>query len=139
MAKQTLPTNFQDDIMNSSMNGKRRYRQINNADGTVSFEDVTSYDQVGSDFGSAQLNATNKAVNESVDKSKVIDDVDVIAALVQSGYIAGALALKEVLSKLGGCWIEFADAEGNPTTEPYLHYYVEVPDEEPVQKAEELG
>ncbi len=100
MAKQTLPVNFQDDIMSDSMDGKRKYRMIQNADGTVSFEDVTTYDQVGSIFGMAQINATNTAVNASADASKIIDDPDAIAANTQAGYIAGALALKEVSANL---------------------------------------
>ena len=96
MAKSTVPVNFKDDIMNSAMGGKRRYRMINNSDGTISLEDVTTYDQVGSTFGAAQMNATNKAVNAAADASKIIDDIDAIRALTQEGYMAGALALKQV-------------------------------------------
>lgn len=66
MAKSTLPVNYQDDILNNAMGGKRRYKMINNSDGTVSLEDVTTYDQVGSNFGAGQMNATNQAVNESL-------------------------------------------------------------------------
>lgn len=93
MAKQTLPTNFTDDILNSSMGGKRRYNLIQNSDGTVSLEDVTDYTQVGSDFGSAQINQTNHAVNESCDKADVIDDIDDIVANQANGKIAGAKAV----------------------------------------------
>lgn len=93
MAKQTLPVNFKDDILNSSMGGKRRYNLIQNSNGTVSLEDVTSYTQVGSDFGAAQMNQTNKAVNESCDKANVIDDLDDIMANQASGMIAGAKAV----------------------------------------------
>lgn len=96
MAKSTLPVNYQDDILNSAMSGKRRFRMINNSDGTVSFEDVTTYDQVGSNFGAGQINATNAAVNAAPDASKIIDDMDAIRALTQEGYMAGALALKQV-------------------------------------------
>lgn len=102
MAKQTLPVNYVNDTLASAMNGLRRYRQINNADGTVSFEDVTDYDVVGNDFGATQLNATNQAVNESADKGKIIDDIDVIGAVTEEGYIAGALALKKVNESLNG-------------------------------------
>lgn len=101
MAKSTVPVNFKDDIMNSAMGGKRRYRMINNSDGTISLEDVTTYDQVGSTFGAAQINATNKAVNAAADASKVIDDIDAIRATTQEGYMAGALALKQVDDSLG--------------------------------------
>ena len=54
MAKQTLPTNFKDDILSSSMGGKRRYNLIQNSDGAYSLEDVTDYTQTGSDFGAGE-------------------------------------------------------------------------------------
>lgn len=101
MAKQKLPVNFQDDIMNSSMNGKRRYKMINNSDDTISLEDATTYDQVGSNFGAGQINQTNQAINESFDKNKVIDDLDAINVLTKSGYAAGGLAVKELSDSLG--------------------------------------
>lgn len=44
--------------------GLRKYRQVTNDDGTVSFIDVTDYAVVGSEFGGADINATNQAVNE---------------------------------------------------------------------------
>lgn len=62
MAKNVLPVDFQDDILAESMNGRRKYQMITNSDGTVSFVDVTEYTQVGSNFGQAQVNATNEAV-----------------------------------------------------------------------------
>lgn len=105
MAKNVLPVNFQDDILNASMNGKRRYRMTQNSDGTVSFEDVTDYDQVGNNFGGAQINQTNTAVNASADASKIIDSLDAVAANTQPGYMAGALAVKELntgLMKING-------------------------------------
>lgn len=106
MAKQTLPVNFKDDILNSSMGGKRRYNLIQNSDGTVSLEDVTSYTQVGSDFGAAQMNQTNKAVNESCDKANVIDDLDDIMANQASGMIAGAKAVADLIGN-----VEVGDSE----------------------------
>lgn len=93
MAKQTLPTNFQDDVLNE-VNPKRKYKMIMNDDATVSFEDVTEYDQVGSNFGAAQVNETNTAVNESVDKSDIIDSTSDVLANNASGKIASALAVK---------------------------------------------
>lgn len=93
MAKQTLPVNFKDDILSSSMGGKRRYNLIQNSDGTYSLEDVTEYTQTGSDFGAGQMNATNHAVNESCDKADVIDDLNDIAANQADGKIAGAKAV----------------------------------------------
>ena len=60
-----LKTNYKDDVLNTSVNEKRRFNMIQNQDGTVSFEDVTEYSQVGDSFGAADINATNKAVNEA--------------------------------------------------------------------------
>lgn len=47
------------------------------------------------------------------DASKVIDDIDDIAANTQAGYMAGALALKKVNSDLGG--YEFDTINGVPS------------------------
>lgn len=51
-----LKTNFQNDILGSSMNGKRRYREVPNSDGSISLDDVSTYEQIGSDFGAAEMN-----------------------------------------------------------------------------------
>ena len=100
MAKQTLPVNFKDDILASSMGGKRRYNLIQNDDGTYSLEDVTEYTQTGSDFGAGQINSTNQAVNESCDKADVIDDLEDVVANQENGMIAGAKAVAELNGKL---------------------------------------
>ena len=81
----TLPVNFKDDILGASMNGKRRYQLISNSDGTYSLEDVTEYTQEGSNFGAAQINATNTAVNESIkDMGSYSGDLDALEAGVFS-------------------------------------------------------
>lgn len=100
MAKGTLLTNYVDDILSASMNGKRKYNLIQNDDGTVSLEDVTTYDQIGSDFGSAIVNAICNAVNESADKNKILETLDEVVATTEKGYIPDALALKEVNNSL---------------------------------------
>ena len=61
MAWNNLPTNYKDAIWN----GNRKYRQINNSDGTVSFEDVTVYSQKeDSFFGADDANQMNAGMNE---------------------------------------------------------------------------
>lgn len=100
MAKQELPVDFKDDVLQAAMAGKRRYRVIQNEDGTISLDDVTEYSQIGNSYGAAQMNATNMAVNESFDKNKVIDSLDDIAANESAGYAAGALAVRELNGKI---------------------------------------
>lgn len=54
-----LKTDYKDDVLD----GLRKYRMVNNSDGTVSFVDVTMYDQEGDDYGANDINSTNEAVN----------------------------------------------------------------------------
>ena len=100
MAKITLPTNYRDDILNSSAEGKRKYVMSYNQDGTVSFEDVTPYEQVGSDFGAGDINTANEAINQSFDKNKLIKDLDTINALTEEGYAVDALSVKQITERL---------------------------------------
>ena len=100
MAKQVLPTNFMDDILNESMNGKRRWTITQNDDGTYTLEDATTYDQLGNTFGQAQVNAMNKAINESVDQARVIDDYKTLAAVNQEGFVSGAKPVAQLISDL---------------------------------------
>lgn len=58
-----LKTNYKDDVLDTSVNDKRKYRMVQNADGTISLTDATSYTQEGSTFGAADINATNQEVN----------------------------------------------------------------------------
>ena len=106
MAKHVLPTNFMDDILNESMNGKRRWTITPNDDGTYTLEDATTYDQIGNTFGQAQVNEMNKAINESVDQARVIDDYKTLAAVNQNGFVPGAKPVAQLISDLGGCSLE---------------------------------
>lgn len=65
-----LKTDYKDDILEPSMNGKRRYKQTSNSDGSISLEDSTIYEQEGDNFGAAQFNAVCKAIND-LDNGKV--------------------------------------------------------------------
>lgn len=109
MAKKVLPTNFMDDILNESMNGKRRWTITQNDDGTYTLEDATTYDQLGNTFGQAQVNEMNKAINESVDQARVIDDYKTLAAVNQEGFVSGAKPVAQLISDLGGCSLEQED------------------------------
>lgn len=121
MAKNVLPVDFQDDILTEDMDGRRRYQMITNADGTVSFVDVTEYTQVGSNFGQAQINATNEAVNESADKNKIIDSKEDLLANTQAGMMAGALAVKEIRSELNENLTEYVSMKYVSTGDSDVH------------------
>lgn len=58
-----LKTNYADDVLDTTKNQLRKYQQIQNDDGTVSFVDVTEYTQVGTSFGAKDINDTNAAIN----------------------------------------------------------------------------
>ena len=62
-----LKTNFTDDILAESMNGKRQYNVTENSNGTKSLEDVTDYQSVGSTFSAKDMNETNASVNQAYD------------------------------------------------------------------------
>jgi hypothetical protein len=59
-----LKTNYVDDVLDTTKNQLRKYQQIQNDDGTVSFVDVTEYAQVGTSFGAKDINDTNASIND---------------------------------------------------------------------------
>lgn len=59
------------DYADAVFQGLRKYRKIDNSDGTVSFRDVTDYMAEGSFFGAEDINATNEAVNATQKKDSV--------------------------------------------------------------------
>lgn len=60
-----LPTNYQDDVLSASMNGKRRYKLQLQDDGNYTMDDVTEYDAEGSIFGAVAVNQICDAVNKN--------------------------------------------------------------------------
>lgn len=74
MAITKLPVNFKDDVIDTSVSDKRRYNLITNSDGTISLEDVTTYSQIGSNFGAEQINQTNGTVNALIEGITEIED-----------------------------------------------------------------
>lgn len=61
----SLKTDYKDAIPPST---GRVYRPTYNADGTMTLEDVTAYEQDGDAFGAADINATNGVANAAVSK-----------------------------------------------------------------------
>lgn len=62
-----LKTTFKNTVVDTNVNERQKFNMINNADGTVSFEDVTTYKQVGDAFDAADINETNTEVNNHHD------------------------------------------------------------------------
>lgn len=94
MARPVLPTDFKDDVLAESMSGKRRYRIIQNADGTVSLDDVTDYEQVGSVFGAKQVNDMSSAVN-SIEDVKAANN----CTTTEPGFVLDARQGKTLMDK----------------------------------------
>lgn len=98
-----LKTNYVDDVLDTTKNQLRKYQQIQNDDGTVSFVDVTEYTQVGTSFGAKDINDTNAAINDvngKLTKAFPTDNAihsldDKIRISVYSGGLALQLSIDE--------------------------------------------
>lgn len=92
-----LSTDFKDDIL-ASQNSKRKYTQVNNSDGTVSFQDSTAYSQVGSSYGAKEVNEEREAINNIyANKLVSLDEIDLVT---EEGYFVDAKAVKELNSNI---------------------------------------
>lgn len=65
----SLKTDYLDAIPAAGAGTLRKYTQINNADGTVSFQDVTEYSQVGDKAQASVFNGIGTEVNGKVDSA----------------------------------------------------------------------
>ena len=89
-----LKTTYKDDLLDTSVNEKRKYNMIQNADGTVSLEDVTVYSQVGDSFGAGDVNKANEKINElnnALADGKVKFQVSLDGKLQYSIYTEGSV------------------------------------------------
>lgn len=88
-----LRTDYKDDILDLTQNTQRKYRMITNDDGTVSFEDVTDYLQVGDSFGSADVNAITEYIQKNLAYKNITDKFTadtskiVIGAYAENGSV----------------------------------------------------
>lgn len=113
MAYTPLRTDFKDDILDPS-NYKRKYRQVVNNDGTFSFQDETTYQQVGSDYGAKEVNEEREAINKIYENKLVtLDDV---ALVTEEGFFVDALAVKELNSKLTNTNTQLYETYVDPST-----------------------
>ena len=96
-----MKNDWKDDIFTET---HRKYRMIQNDDGTVSFEDVTEYTQQGDAFGAKELNAIGDEVNEMNknlgDHSHDASDIDTGEIPVEHGG-TGATTAEGARANLG--------------------------------------
>lgn len=107
-----LKTNYKDDVLDASKNEKRKFRMIQNDDGTVSFDDATEYTQQGDAFGAADINATNAKINE---QSQSLTKK--ITAIATETYVTQKLKLNKQnrTAYLNGTIVMNATVSGNAT------------------------
>lgn len=110
-----LKTNYVDDKLDVTKNQIRKYRQIQNDDGTVSFVDVTEYTQVGTSFGAKDINDTNAAVNDVNGKLQwkkyVVPNTlkDIPSGTYKSETINELISAKEFLIVVGNSYVAYID------------------------------
>ena len=94
-----LPTNYRDDILSESMNGKKKFRLTyrNGTTEDVTIEDISEYVQYGSKFGAGDINKINHTINEKFDSGDVVDPM----MTTENGFAADALKVKIQFSKVG--------------------------------------
>lgn len=61
-------TDYKNDKLLVAENTKRKYKVTENSDGTVSLEDVTSYEVKGDSFGADEVNAIHEELNSTSEK-----------------------------------------------------------------------
>lgn len=93
-----LKTNYKDDVLDTSVNTRRKFNMITNPDGTVSFEDVTEYTQVGDSFCGEDMNATNQAITELNDALSSTIHYDCI---IECAYINSNSSSIDIYKKSG--------------------------------------
>lgn len=67
-----LKTDYKDDVFT----GQRKYRVLDNGDGTKTFTDNTLYSQIGDKFGAKDVNAITKTLNALQEVRYVLLDVN---------------------------------------------------------------
>ena len=84
-----LRTDYKDDVLDISVNERRKYRMENNEDGTVSFIDETEYLQRGDDFGAREVNKIHNALNNSGGSAEWYGTLEEYNALPDTKYTDG--------------------------------------------------
>lgn len=97
----TLKTDYVDDVLDTSINTNRKYKLINNADGTVSFEDVTEYLTNGDNYGAKDINEQNTFINNLKESfSQALADLR-NTAIAQAVGVVASDTFAQIVTKLG--------------------------------------
>lgn len=119
-----LKENYKDDILDVSVNTKRKYRMTENADGTVSLDDETVYTQEGDSFGASDMNATNSKVN-TLDAN-----LDGFKFYPTGTGIVGLIADDSAYTDEDGNYVVWGTATANQLVEDNPNTYKSVPSTE---------
>ena len=118
-----LRTDYRDDILDLTQNTQRKYRMITNDDGTVSFEDVTVYSQIGDSFGAADVNTITDALNNTEGSVRYNVETDMIQIVDANGvwhdWLAGGLQTLDLLTLNAGDWTVSGSATTTFTVNPF--------------------
>lgn len=95
----TLKTNYKDYQFQEGQT-LRKYQQISNDDGTISFRDVTSYQQEGDRFSASDINSTNAKVNE-LNQTVGVIETDVSELQTDVSGLQSEISTKANISALG--------------------------------------
>lgn len=122
-----LKTNYVDDVLDTTKNQLRKYQQIQNDDGTVSFVDVTEYTQVGTSFGAKDINDTNAAINDVNGNlgDKTLGEITDISSFIGSNYIVPSDGYIRLIPTSTSAPIALADVKNN-TTLIEAHYITSI-------------
>lgn len=130
MAGLNLKTTYKDDVLDTTVNTQRKFKMIQNEDGTVSFEDVTIYSQEGDSFGALDINATNEAIcevnnnlaNTNTTISTLSDSVDSCFQSVSDGkaLVASAITGKGVTTASDATFATMANNVGKISKGKFL-------------------
>ena len=109
-------TNLPTDYMDAEFDGYRKYNQINNTDGTVSFIDVTVYrNRNKSFFGARDANQMNGAINEIMNSTSVAPSMGLSQITLGTSWVAEGEHFKQTVSLPGVAANERIDLQPNAT------------------------
>lgn len=97
MSFKPLSLDYKDELFSKGTT-QRKYKQTVNEDGTVSFEDMTSYNQKGSTYTAKDIIDERKAINDIYENK--VDSLEEVESVEKEGSFCDALVAKELGTKV---------------------------------------